>query len=615
MTARDYLLLALGFEEVTEVDHVVFGLESGSGGVFFAGGLEVFFIELFGDSLDGETDAAFVVVDFDHASFDFVIDIQHVLDLFDVVFGELGDVNEAVDLVGKFNKSTESGDLGDFALDNIADLVELFDVFPGVIFQLLQTEADALLIGIDVQNDSFDFVANVQKFGGVVDLAGPGHIGDMDHAVDIVFDFNKSTVGGHVADFADDLAADRMLFEEHFPRVAVELTQAQADALVFLVDVVNNGFNGFTLADDFGRLGDALGPGHFGHVDHTFHAAFEFNKSTVGHDVDDHTADFAADGVFAVDFVPGVVGLLLVAQADAFFAHVDVAYENFDILTDLKHFAGVRKSAPGHIGDVEQAVDAAEIDEGTEINDVLDFTHTQVADFHFAEELAADVAHGFFQQFATGDNDVATIGVDLEDLDVVFVADVFIHIADLTDIDLAAGQEGFNTLDVNDDTTLDAVFHKTLDDRTFATFAGDAVPSHDGIGFVDAQDGHAVFVFAFFEIDADNIAAGNAFPVGEFSSGNETFGFVTDVDECSVGAFFSDFTFEDAAGEEFFLGGGDAGQEFFHTGAERKINKIAAFDVGGSEFFDHCLIVLFFGLLFFYSRQERHYAALPQQFF
>ena len=387
-----------------------------------------------------------------------------------------------------------------------------------------------------------------------------------------------------------------MLFKQHFPRIAVELTQAQADALVFFVDVMNDSFNGFTLADNFGRLGDAFGPAHFGNMDHAFHAAFEFNKCTVGHDVDNHTADFAADGVFAVDFVPGVVGLLLVAQTDAFFGHVDITDKHFDILTDLEHFAGVRKSAPGHIGNVEQAVHAAEVDKGTEIDDVLDFTHTQIADLHFSEEFAADVAHSFFQQFAAGNHDVAAVGIDLEDLYIVFVADVFIHIADLADIDLAAGQEGFHALNVNDDTTLDFVLHKTLDDRTFATFAGDAVPSHHCIGFVDAQYRHAVFIFDLFEVDADNIAAGDGFPVGEFDCGYETFGFVTDVNEGTVSALFGDFTFEDAAGDEFFLGGSDTGQEFFHAGTERKINKIAAFDVGGSEFFDHCLIVLFFGL-------------------
>ena len=81
LIARNNILLALSFEEVTEVDHVVFGFESGGCGIFFAGGLEVFFVELFSDSLDGKTDAAFVVVDFDHAGFDFIVDVEDILDL------------------------------------------------------------------------------------------------------------------------------------------------------------------------------------------------------------------------------------------------------------------------------------------------------------------------------------------------------------------------------------------------------------------------------------------------------------------------------------------------------------------------------------------------------
>jgi hypothetical protein len=41
-------------------------------------------------------------------------------------------------------------------------------------------------------------------------------------------------------------------------------------------------------------------------------------------------------------------------------------------LVDLDHVGRVVDPAPGHVGDVQQAVDAAEVDERAEVGDVLD---------------------------------------------------------------------------------------------------------------------------------------------------------------------------------------------------------------------------------------------------
>ena len=79
----------------------------------------------------------------------------------------------------------------------------------GSSLELLDAEADALVRLVDVEDDGFDFVALLEDFGRVVDLAGPGHVGDVDHAVDAFFQFDEGAVGGHVADLALDLAADR----------------------------------------------------------------------------------------------------------------------------------------------------------------------------------------------------------------------------------------------------------------------------------------------------------------------------------------------------------------------------------------------------------------------
>ncbi len=90
--------------------------------------------------------------------------------------------------------------LRDLAVDEIADLVFLIDVLPRIVAQLFDAEADALVGLVDVDHHGFDFVALLEDFARMIDLAGPAQVGDVDHAVDAFLQFHERAVGGHVAD-------------------------------------------------------------------------------------------------------------------------------------------------------------------------------------------------------------------------------------------------------------------------------------------------------------------------------------------------------------------------------------------------------------------------------
>ena len=76
-----------------------------------------------------------------------------------------------------------------------------------------------------------------------------------------------------------------------------------------------------------------------------------------------------------------------------------------------------------------------------------------------------------------------TVMIDLEDLEVIFFADEFVHIPNRADINLGAGQKRLDAFDVNDDAAFDAVFHQTLDYAAFAALIGNSVPGLDGMSF------------------------------------------------------------------------------------------------------------------------------------
>ncbi len=96
-----------------------------------------------------------------------------------------------------------------------------------------------------------------------------------------------------------------------------------------------------------------------------------------------------ADRVLLLDVVPRVGLLLLQAQGDLLLLAVDVQDHDFDFLVDRDHFGRMADPLPAHVGDVQQAVDAAQVDERAEVGDVLDHALAELADFQFAEQLFA----------------------------------------------------------------------------------------------------------------------------------------------------------------------------------------------------------------------------------
>ena len=94
----------------------------------------------------------------------------------------------------------------------------------------------------------------------------------MDHAVDAFFQLHERAVSGEVADLALDAGAGRVLARDDFPRIGVELADAEGDLLVFLADAEDDGFDFLALREHIGGTRNALGPAELGNVDEAFDA-------------------------------------------------------------------------------------------------------------------------------------------------------------------------------------------------------------------------------------------------------------------------------------------------------------------------------------------------------
>ena len=131
---------------------------------------------------------------------------------------------------------------------------------PRIVVELLEAQGDAAAFLIDREHLALDLLALLDHLAGMADLAGPGHVADVQQAVDAFFDLDERAVVGQVADRALDHRARRIALGHLVPRVRLGLLHAERDFLLVLVDVQHHDFDLVADVHQLARMVDALGP-------------------------------------------------------------------------------------------------------------------------------------------------------------------------------------------------------------------------------------------------------------------------------------------------------------------------------------------------------------------
>src|SRR5260221_1127870 len=323
---------------------------------------------LFGDfqCLDRDLHLAGLLVELDYACIDLFADGETLGALIVAIAGEFRPLDEGGE-VGARDLHLDAGFLHfehfaghDRALLDVARLGE------GVAFELLDAERDALLFDIDVEHHGLDHVALLEVVDDLFARKLPVEVGQMDHAGDVAFEAEKQTELGLVLDFAFDGGADRELLDEDLPGIAHGLLETERDTALDRIDFENLHFDFLRGRNDLAGVHVLLGPRHFRDVDQAFDARLQFDERAVVGDVGDAAGEARVQRVLRLDSLPRIVQQLLHAERNAVGLVVDLDNLDLDGLADGEHFGRVIDPAPGDIGDVEQAVHAAEINERTE---------------------------------------------------------------------------------------------------------------------------------------------------------------------------------------------------------------------------------------------------------
>src|SRR2546425_841291 len=293
---------------------------------------------------------------------------------------------------------------------------------------------------VHFQHLELDRLSLFYRVARILDV-GDAELRHWDKALDVAPQIHHHALVHEAQHPAPQLGAHGIRLADAQPRIFLRLLQAQRDPLVLGVHVQDQHLDLVALLHDFGGMLHPLGPRHVGDVNQAVDARLDLHERAERGQIAHLPLDPHADGILLRQRHPGVLLGLLHAERDLLFRLVDLQYHGFDRLADRHDLRGVRHPAIAHVGDVEQAVHAAQVDEGAEVGDVLHDALPRLADLQLLhQDVALRLALGF-EQDAAAHHDVAASLVQLDDLELEALAQELVDVGHAPQGDLAAGEE------------------------------------------------------------------------------------------------------------------------------------------------------------------------------
>ncbi len=317
----------------------------------------------------------------------------------------------------------------------------------------------------------------------------------MNQTVDAAVQTNEDTEIGDRLDGAGDAVALVELAREVFPWVGLALLDAKGDTTTLFVDVQNHDFHFVADLYDLRRVDVLVGPIHFGNVYQTFNAFFQLSEAAVVSQVGNTGHNAGVLWVTSLDSNPWVFTQLLQTQGNAVALAVKLQHLDVDLIANIDDLRRMLDALPGHIGDVQETVHAAQIDECAVICEVLDDTFDLLAFLQrFQQSFALGAVFGF-QDATTGNDNVVALLVELDDLEFEFLAFQVSGITYWTDINQGTWQERTDAVNVDSEAALNLTVDNALDHFLSCESRFQNNPALSTLGFFAGQLGFTEAIF------------------------------------------------------------------------------------------------------------------------
>ena len=212
---------------------------------------------------------------------------------------------------------------------------------------------------------------------------------------------------------------------------------------------------------------------------------------------------------------------------------------------------------------MEEAVEAVEVEEGTEFGEVFDAALHLGALFEVGEKLGPLLVAFLLDEFTAGEDDVLAVLVEFDDAALDFLAHELAEVLGRIDVDLGGGQEGFDA-DVDGEAALDDALDDAFDGLVGLAELDDFFPVLLLGGLLAGEDDKAVLVLETLKEHLDLAADGEVVGRAEFVDVDGALGLVADVDHHLAGTAFNDAAADNGAFAEILHRLGEKSFEIGH---------------------------------------------------
>ena len=472
-----------------------------------------------------EDDALAVLVELDYLELELLVQLS----LRTVLLNEVLGSSEAFYAILQLDNGTLVQEFDDSTLvDRILSEYGL-EYVPGVLLQLLVAERETTVNLVNLQYANVDDLAYLGELIGVLNLLGPAQVADVDEAVNTFLNLNEYAEVGEVANLSGVLAADGVLGFDGLPGIVLQLLDAQRHLALVAIQSQDNCLYLVTNLHEVLSAAQVLAPRHFANVDKTLYTGSNLNECTVvGHN-HNLTLNAVAYLQLAIQSIPGMRSELLQTESDTLLLVVEVQDNNVDLLVELNNLAGIAYAAPAQVGDVDQTVNTAQVNEYTVRSDVLDGTLEYLTLLQLADDLLLLLLQLGLDESLVAYNNIAVLLVDLYDLELHGLAHEDIVVADGLNVNLRTGQEGLDAEYVDNHTTLCAALNVTLDNLIVVQSLVHTVPRLGCASLLVRQDELTLLVLLILDVHLNGVTYLQFGVVAEFAGGDDTIALETDV--------------------------------------------------------------------------------------
>ena len=298
------------------------------------------------------------------------------------------------------------------------------------------------------------------------------------------------------------------------PRIFRALLQAKTDAPLVGIHFEHLNLDLLTGLHDLRGSHVLRHPAHLRHVHQSFDTGLKLYKGAIVGDICHFAGEAHAWRIFCADALPRVRLQLLHAEADPLRLLIDFDDLHRDLLANRKHLCRMADASPGYIGDMQQTVYAAEIDERTVIGDVF---HRALDDLFFLKarhERGPLFGPPLLEHSPPGDDDIAAAPIHLQDLEQLRLVHQRADVAHRSHIHLAAGKERDRAVEIDREAALHATENDTRHARLIVECLLDADPAFLAPRLVAGEYGFAERVLDTLDIHLYFVAR---FDVGQLA--------------------------------------------------------------------------------------------------